>query len=111
MHTIRVTGEIRIQPPLPQRLTQATPYHPDNPETPPYGCDLILHLDTTGNATHLTTRRHDTHALTHQIQHALNTFPDHTFTGHLHCHGNQPGNQWHITITNGHAKVTRTAEA
>ncbi|MEU3598401.1 hypothetical protein ABZ714_06645 [Streptomyces sp. NPDC006798] len=106
MHTIHITGAFTITPPIPPESTRGTLYHPETPEEPPYGCDLILRLDTTGHATHLQPRRHHTHALTHQIQHAINTYPHHTITGQLHCHGPQPGTPWHITITNNHPTET-----
>nr|BAP34723.1 hypothetical protein [Streptomyces sp. ML694-90F3] len=117
MHSTRVTGGYAITPPLPPDLTLGSVFHPDTPESPPYGCDLILRLDETdgpraeATASRLEARRGDTYALAGQVQVALNTFPGHAFTGLLICEGNSPETLWRITVRDGrtvvhHARIT-----
>ncbi|MFE0422035.1 DUF6205 family protein [Streptomyces sp. NPDC058953] len=111
MHSTRVTGGYAITPPLPPDLTSGTPFHPDTPEAPPYGCDLILRLDEThgprahATASRLEARRGSTYALDHQVQEVLNTYPGRTFTGLLICEGDAPGALWRITVRDSRAIV------
>ncbi|MEU5163225.1 DUF6205 family protein [Streptomyces sp. NPDC020875] len=113
MHTTLASGGYTITPPLPSERTAGSPFHPDTPEAPPYGCDLVLRLDqpdgprAESTASRLEARRGDTYALAHQVQVAVDAFPGHVFTGQLECTGDTPQELWRIRVRNGRAVIQR----
>lgn len=43
------------------------------------------------------------HNLLDVVQQAIDSFPGHTFTGHLHCEGEENADIWRVAIRDGRA--------
>lgn len=115
-YTTHVTGEFTIEPPLTWPEFKDSEFAPDN-ITESYDPDLILRVaeetvDTDDGpllkrtATALVMREIDeynAYGLLNQVQKAVDSFPDHTFTGRLNCEGEENTDMWRVVIRGGRA--------
>lgn len=115
-YTTRVTGGFAITPPLAWPEFKDSEFAPHNIKTS-YDPSLALHVDEdTVNtdegpllrrtATALVMREIDEYrerGLVDEVQRAIDSFPGHTFTGHLECEGEENTDIWRVVIRDGHA--------
>lgn len=108
-----VTGEFTITPPITWTEMKDTPYASDDWQAG----DLKLHIventvDTPQGelvertASTLSLREIDEYRaynLIADVQAAVDAFPGHEFTGHLHCEGEENDDIWRVAIRDGRA--------
>lgn len=113
-YNTRVTGEIRIEPPLTWREFKDSPFAGDD-------LDVKLHVeaetvDTDDGPLMRKTAaalipswedKYKAYNLVAHVQQAIDAFPGHTFIGRLECEGEESGDLWRVVFRNGRAvKVT-----
>jgi hypothetical protein len=112
-YNTRVTGAFTATPPITWTEMKDTPYASDDRRA----SDLKLHVventvDTPWGdliertATKLSLRDIDEYRAYNLIEHvqaAIDAFPDHEFTGHLHCEGDENDDIWRVAIRDGRA--------
>lgn len=117
-YNTRVTGEIRINPPLSWAEIKREKFHLEGH----YEINLILDHDTrdtdTGQETVITgflLKPDNEHAKNYHIVEHLQRFADtyarkgRTLTGYFECEGEEQPDMWRLVIVEGKAKVVRAA--
>jgi hypothetical protein len=115
-YTTHVRGEFTIEPPLTWNEMKDSSFAPHN-ATSNYEPSLILRVSETQvdtadgpllrrTASALAMREIDEYrerGLVDEVQHAIDSFPGHTFTGRLECEGQENTDIWRVIVRNGRA--------
>jgi hypothetical protein len=110
-YVTRFTGEIAITPPIPWGQIQDSPFLPDDAQDR-YGRDLMFRIteeavDTAEGRLYrrsavalMSTWEDDARGydIVEHLQEAVNTYPDHQFTGRIDCAGEETGDLWRLEV-------------
>ncbi|MGW0577317.1 DUF6205 family protein [Streptomyces sp. NPDC002920] len=112
----RVTGEIRIEPPLTWQEFKDSPFNPHSTEyDDSLDAKLLIHEETVDTDDGPLLRRtapelvaahtdsYKAYRLVEDVQKAIDTFTGHTFSGRLECKG-EDGALWRVIVRDGRAQ-------
>lgn len=112
----RVTGEIRIEPPLTWQEFKDSRFLPGSPnDNGNYDVRLCVDEETVDTdegqlvrktASVVLPRWDDSfkaYNLVEHVQAVIDAFPGHTFSGRLECEGEDNTDMWRVVVRNGHA--------
>ncbi|MFD5814362.1 DUF6205 family protein [Streptomyces sp. NPDC127038] len=116
----RVDGEIRIEPPLTWAEIKNNPLLPETSAgRAEYDVRLKIDEETVDTDDGQLVRKtcsalvpawddsFKAYHLVDHVQHMIDAFPGHTFSGRLDCEGEEAGDLWRVVVRNGRAvKVT-----
>jgi uncharacterized protein DUF6205 len=116
----RVTGELRIEPPLAWGEFKDSPFLPGSPnDNTDYDVRLRTDEETVDTedgqlihkiASEVLPRWDDSfkaYNLVEHVQKLIDAFPGHAFTGRFDCEGEESGDLWRVIVRDGRAeKVT-----